>query len=482
MAILNYASQLSEVLQHLNVTDVKNTSAANLPKLFFTGEGDIITHGINYLSLFNASATGKGLVPSNTSGNVKQILRGNATWAELTTADLPMWSTGNYTNNQLLTALQIQQLFDSRLAANDAMIFKGVVASQDDVTSPWSVGDTYRVSAAGQTFFGEKAEIGDLLICVKDGKNTDEDINTHWSVVQTNIEGKTTISVNNAALPVYAGSSAIIGKTYSIYGPTTGGIANDNTVLIGSKSATGTPTWATLAGLTINNNKLTLLTASTSVLGGVKIDSNKGFNNKPTVSVTSDGIIYLTAANIEAALGYIPVDPDNASLYELVLGAADATTNATTNVSNPYINLVGSNTTKIQISGSGKITAVGNSGKITLTLGAADTSDYGGIKVAKANNYTVTTVTSSIAANVTTGKYYGVELDSTGKAFVYVPWDNNTWREIRINGTSIGNKILDIKPSSDINFVVDNASTTDVYELSLGISWYNISTNSYETA
>ena len=50
----------------------------------------------------------------------------------------------------------------------------------------------------------------------------------------------------------------------------------------------------------------------------------------------------------------------------------------------------------------------------------------GGIKIAKDNDaYTVTTATSNISANITTvGKYYGVELDSTGKAFVYVPWSN----------------------------------------------------------
>lgn len=62
-------------------------------------------------------------------------------------------------------------------------------------------------------------------------------------------------------------------------------------------------------------------------------------------------------------------------------------------------------------------------GKATAT-----TSATGVIKVAKSNSYTVATNTSSISANVTSaGKYYGVELDSTGKAFVYVPWNNTTY-------------------------------------------------------
>lgn len=430
MAILNYASQLSEVLQHLNVTNIKNTSAANLPKLFFTGEGDIITHGINYLPLFNASTTGKGLVPSNTSGNVKQILRGNATWAELTTADLPMWSTGNYTNNQLLTALQIQQLFDSRLAANDAMIFKGVVASQDDVTSPWSVGDTYRVSATGQTFFGQKAEIGDLLICTKDGKNTDENINTHWTVIQTNIEGKTTISVNNAALSVYAGNSTIIGKTYSIYGPTTGGIANDNAVLIGSKSATGTPTWATLAGLTINNNKLTLLTASTSVLGGVKIDSNSGLNNKPTISINTDGTIYLTKENIINALRYTPAD--SATLQD------------------------------------------------ALSLATRD-------KNGLTPKFDTLITNSSFATNTwLLGVTKGTDSDAFGWYSIPSTAFSDTWRKIMIGGIDIEDSELHINPSGDVCVDVDKDPTDNVVSISFGLSWWNISANNgqgaYETA
>ena len=89
------------------------------------------------------------------------------------------------------------------------------------------------------------------------------------------------------------------------------------------------------------------------------------------------------------------------------------------------------------IAGNG-LTGGGTSGSVTLNVGAgtgisvsadvvslstATTSAIGGIKVAKDNSsYTVATNTSSISANVTSGKYYGIEIDSTDKAFVYVPW------------------------------------------------------------
>jgi hypothetical protein len=67
---------------------------------------------------------------------------------------------------------------------------------------------------------------------------------------------------------------------------------------------------------------------------------------------------------------------------------------------------------------------------VKIDIKTAGTGEIGGIKVAKANSaYTVATNTSSISANVTSGKYYGVEIDKNNKAFVYVPWsdtDNDT--------------------------------------------------------
>lgn len=60
-----------------------------------------------------------------------------------------------------------------------------------------------------------------------------------------------------------------------------------------------------------------------------------------------------------------------------------------------------------------------------ISLNAATASAIGGIKVAKDNSsYAVTSKTSTVAADVTTGRYYGVEIDKNDKAFVYVPVEN----------------------------------------------------------
>lgn len=60
------------------------------------------------------------------------------------------------------------------------------------------------------------------------------------------------------------------------------------------------------------------------------------------------------------------------------------------------------------------------------SLPTAATNALGGIKIGKDNtNYAVTAAISNISADVTTGKYYAVEIDKNDKAFVYVPWDTN---------------------------------------------------------
>lgn len=76
----------------------------------------------------------------------------------------------------------------------------------------------------------------------------------------------------------------------------------------------------------------------------------------------------------------------------------------------------------------------------TITLKTATTNILGGIKIAKNNpSYTVTTNTSSISGNITTsGKYYGVEIDKTGKAFVYVPWTDTDSKVTQSESTSNG--------------------------------------------
>jgi len=117
----------------------------------------------------------------------------------------------------------------------------------------------------------------------------------------------------------------------------------------------------------------------------------------------------------------------------------------------------------------------------TFLLKKASVDEIGGIKVASIKSSAVTTETITNAV----GRNYGIEIDSSGKAFVNVPWQDTNIRDIKIAGTSIGTATLNIIPSEDVIISWDKDSTDfsdGEATISFGLSWYNISTESYETA
>lgn len=100
--------------------------------------------------------------------------------------------------------------------------------------------------------------------------------------------------------------------------------------------------------------------------------------------------------------------------------------------------------------------------QFSLKNAAAD--EIGGIKIGYSEN----------------NKKYAVKLDVNNKAYVEVPWTDTNIRDIQVNGTSIGTKTLNIKPSEEIHIIKDDSKTDDVYEIGFGLSWFNLSTGKYE--
>lgn len=331
MAILNFANTYQEIADKLTLTE---SNSGDYIKLYFSKDGHIITHGKDFTALFKAGVN--GLVPGS-NGLEKEILRGNGTWAELTTSDLPMASTiqeASATN--LLSAQQIIQYVGESFAANDAMRYKGTISFANGAYTTVStggiatagfptkceIGDTYRVTSQGQ-YAGQTCSLGDLLICIQDGEGDSLNAREYWTAVETNINGSVIHSLNNSPFEVYSSSTT----TFTWFAPTSGGIQNQ--VLLSSGNSA--PVWknqselrvgeaskvtnALLAGVGLSfgsdsasydgstTRTLRLLIASTSTLGGVIID--KDHTNK-TISITDEGSIYLTAQNIINALGYDP--------------------------------------------------------------------------------------------------------------------------------------------------------------------------------
>ena len=340
MALLNFANTYAEISGNLSLPE---STSGEFVKLFFSKDGHIISHGKDFTPTFTPNM--RGLVPIS-SGKATEIFRGNATWAEITTADLPIASsisdaiTNGTASTTILNTQQIVEYVGNAFAANDAMRYKGTITySNGSYTThtvagvevqgfptKCEVGDTYRVTSQG-TYAGQTCSAGDLLICIQDGTGSGLNTAAYWTAVEANINGQVKHTVNGTSIYVYSNST----NTFTIYAPTTGGTQGQ--VLLSKGSAA--PTWAAqstlvvgeakkvsnalslgagltfgTAGVTYNGSAartISLVAATTTTIGGVIVD--KDSTNK-TISVTSAGSIYLTKQNVINALGYDPASKD----------------------------------------------------------------------------------------------------------------------------------------------------------------------------
>ena len=303
MALLNFISKYQDVVKYKDLTSsspsLSGSQENDYVKLIFTKDGHIITHGTDYIPW------GNGTIPID---------------------KLPITDGNNPNNMHLWDSETINQKINDSYVINSAMRFKGTIGLNPDYTStkikyiingvktdlPESqVGDTYRVVTSGN-YEGFKCESGDLFMCITAG---DKD-HSEWAVAQTNINGTVDYLINNVVHKVY--SNDTVGLT--IFAPESSG---SNGQILVSSGDNQKPTWANPINLTVgtaekvknvlsNGNgiaafsydgsaavRINLAPATTSSIGGVSIDNA----DKPTISVDSNGKIFLTRTNLENAYG-----------------------------------------------------------------------------------------------------------------------------------------------------------------------------------
>ena len=148
---------------------------------------------------------------------------------------------GNTNNTQLATTAFVQALINSKIAAADAMIFKGTIGTDGTITAlpaTHSTGWTYKVITAG-TYAGAKCEAGDMIVCLKDGT---ADNNADWTVIQANIDGAVTG-------PAYSVAAHVV-----VFDGTTGKVIKDSGYTIGASVPSGAKftdtTYAVMKGAT----------------------------------------------------------------------------------------------------------------------------------------------------------------------------------------------------------------------------------------
>lgn len=306
MALLNFAKTYEEVSDRLGLEE---SSSGDYVQLVFTGDGHIITHGVDYTPLFSAGK--RGLVPGS-SGKQTEFIRGNGKWLQITTQDLPIATSvqeaisSGTTNTTILNTQQIIEYVGNSIAANDAMVYKGTITysdgqytthttegtQNDGFPTTCKIGDTYRVTTQG-TYGGQTCEPGDLITCIKDGSGSSLNTTEYWTVIQTNINGQVKHTVNGTSIYTYSNSS----NTFNIYAPTTGGTQGQ--VLISNGSAA--PTWVNqntiIAGDIADSVKKGLLTAVSLSATGVVSVSVGGTTKSSSAASGTWGINITGSAN-----------------------------------------------------------------------------------------------------------------------------------------------------------------------------------------
>lgn len=442
MALLNFATSYNDVADKLKLSP---SETGDYIKLYFTKDGHIITHGVDYIPW------GTGIIP------IDKLPVDN------TVAD----------DKHLWDSLTIQNKINQSFVANDAMRFKGTIgltsannyiingAEAEFPSKTAEVGDTYRVVTAGR-YAGVQCEVGDLLICIiadSTGKNT------AWTVAQTNINGQIYHTINGVQKGFYSNDT----DTFSIFAPTTAGALGQ---VLTSRGGNSAPIWTnqseiTAGGLTDAAKKalFTALTYTNDILtvtiGGTTKTAT--IHGRRAVNVNSTKVLAIfdsTALKFVNGNGVSFIwDSKNKNL------SVNANTNFSTDLVNKnyavkvdsnqqlYVNVPWSGTTYNVVSkdANGLAPQLINTNKEFIT-----------------QNFYLLASTDGQA----TPSWYRL----SSNAF------ENTWRTIKVGGVSIGNKTLNFMPTGNIYVkTADQDSTSaDDFDIGFGLAWYNVSTGKYE--
>lgn len=440
MALLNFATSYNEVSNKLKLAQ---SETGDYIKLYFTKDGHIISHGVDYIPW------GTGIIPINK-------LPVNNTVAD---------------NKHLWDSETIQNKINQSFVANDAMRFKGTIGlvSNNNYTingtnaefpsKTATVGDTYRVVTAGR-YAGVQCEVGDLLICTTADPTG---VNTAWTVAQTNINGQIYHTINGVQKGFYSNDT----DTFSIFAPTTAGALGQ---VLTSRGSNYAPIWtnqseiiaggltdgakkALFTALTYTNNVLTITIGGTTKTAII--------NGRRAVNVNSTEVLPISDST---ALNFI-----NGNGISFIWNSKNKnlSVNANTGFSTDLVN-------------KNYAVKVDSNQQLYVNVPWANTT-YN--VVSKDANGLAPQLINTNKEFITQNFYLLASTDGKNTPSWYkLPGNAFTWRTIKVGGVSIDNKTLNFMPTGDIYVKTadqDNTSADD-FDIGFGLAWYNVSTGKYE--
>lgn len=232
----------SGIVERININEINiasNTSEINNLKII----GSESTAGLSKLYTSTGSNTDGSMTQKAITSNLD--LKAPIASPYFTGTPKAPTPSVNTNSEQIATTSFVQSVIDKKIAAADAMIFKGTIGSGGTISSlpiPHTTGWAYKVVEAGE-YAGRECEIGDMIVCLYDGE-ADED--SDWEVIQTNIDGAVT------------GPASAVSNHIAIYNGTTGKIIKDSGFTIETsvpKNAVFTDTtYTTMVGASSSTN------------------------------------------------------------------------------------------------------------------------------------------------------------------------------------------------------------------------------------
>lgn len=271
------------------------TSTAAVTKTDITALG-IPATDTNTTYTFQGASNGFKVTPSNGETQtviVSPSIKNNVTKTDATTTAgyIPKFNntTGVIENGYSVqttlassstaipTAAAVVAAIDNKIAAADAMIYKGTLGTDGTVTkvpaNGYKVGWTYKVITAG-TYAGIKCEVGDMLIAINNGPVSGTTVvNADWTVVQANIDGAVTgpASATAGHIAVFDGATGKVIKdgTYTIATS-----VPSNAVFTDTKVTSVDNHYKPANGTTLIGTTGSPVTAGSKVVTGITADSS----------------------------------------------------------------------------------------------------------------------------------------------------------------------------------------------------------------